>query len=204
MGVRRGPRSDARHGHAWGQAPGEAVLCCWSRSSMLHARARRTAALRRDHGYAATHDAHHHQDPAPDAQQYARAMQRALDDAGSRHPTTSTWSSPTALAPRSGRSRSGCAHHGVRFTDGAGAGHRTATDSSDDSTPADPRSALRPRCWRCATASSSGRQLDEPIPTHGLDLVTETRELPVETVLVNARGFGGFNSCMVLQRYREE
>ena len=32
-------------------------------------------------GYAATHDAHHHQDPAPDAHQYSRAMQSALDDA---------------------------------------------------------------------------------------------------------------------------
>ncbi|HMA46642.1 MAG TPA: beta-ketoacyl synthase N-terminal-like domain-containing protein, partial [Frankiaceae bacterium] len=32
-------------------------------------------------GYAATHDAYHHQDPAPDGRQLARAMERALADA---------------------------------------------------------------------------------------------------------------------------
>src|SRR5215475_4882222 len=33
-------------------------------------------------GYAATHDAHHHERPAPDARQYGRAMQLAIRDAG--------------------------------------------------------------------------------------------------------------------------
>jgi minimal PKS chain-length factor (CLF/KS beta) len=33
-------------------------------------------------GYAATHDAHHHEDPAPDATQYTRAIRLALADAG--------------------------------------------------------------------------------------------------------------------------
>src|SRR3954463_10244090 len=33
-------------------------------------------------GYGATHDAHHHEDPAPDATQYARAIRISLADAG--------------------------------------------------------------------------------------------------------------------------
>ena len=42
--------------------------------------------------------------------------------------------------------------------------------------------------------------LDGPGPAYGLDLVTTPRETPVDVVLVNARGFGGFNSSMVLKR----
>jgi act minimal PKS chain-length factor (CLF/KS beta) len=37
-------------------------------------------------------------------------------------------------------------------------------------------------------------------PADGLNLVTEAKEGPVDTVLVNARGFGGFNSSLVLRK----
>ncbi|HET9901543.1 MAG TPA: beta-ketoacyl synthase N-terminal-like domain-containing protein [Actinomycetes bacterium] len=155
-------------------------------------------------GYAATHDAHHHQDPAPDAQQYARAMQGALDDAGVTPDDvdlviadgagtrdlddlevaalTSVFGSRAAPVPVT-------APHGfVGRLNAGGSALNVAT-------------ALL--AMRDSITPAIGN-LDEPISTPGLDLVTESRELPVETVLVNARGFGGFNSCMVLQRYREE
>ena len=45
--------------------------------------------------------------------------------------------------------------------------------------------------------------LTQPVPWYGLDFVRHPRELESDVVLVNARGQGGFNSCMVLKRYRE-
>ncbi len=42
--------------------------------------------------------------------------------------------------------------------------------------------------------------LDRPGPSYGLDLVQGApRRKPVRTALVNARGFGGFNSALVLR-----
>jgi minimal PKS chain-length factor (CLF/KS beta) len=41
--------------------------------------------------------------------------------------------------------------------------------------------------------------LDDPAG-YGLDLVREPRRQPVDVVLVNARGYGGFNSAIVLRR----
>jgi minimal PKS chain-length factor (CLF/KS beta) len=46
--------------------------------------------------------------------------------------------------------------------------------------------------------------VDEPVEAHGLDLVRENREGDLDVVVVLARGFGGFNSALVLRRYREE
>ena len=42
--------------------------------------------------------------------------------------------------------------------------------------------------------------LDEPNPAYGLDLVQEPRKAAVDIVLVNARGYGGFNTSVVLRR----
>ena len=42
--------------------------------------------------------------------------------------------------------------------------------------------------------------LDSPAEGLDLDFVTEPREAELRTVLVNARGFGGFNSALVLRR----
>jgi minimal PKS chain-length factor (CLF/KS beta) len=41
--------------------------------------------------------------------------------------------------------------------------------------------------------------LDDPDPAYGLDLVREPRERALGTVLVTARGQGGFNSALVLR-----
>jgi 3-oxoacyl-(acyl-carrier-protein) synthase len=42
-----------------------------------------------------------------------------------------------------------------------------------------------------------------PAPGCDLDIVTETRSLPLRTVLVAARGAGGFNSALVLRKTAE-
>ncbi len=46
--------------------------------------------------------------------------------------------------------------------------------------------------------------LDDPVDAPGVDLVQHSRAQRVETVVVLARGFGGFNSSLVLRPHREE
>jgi minimal PKS chain-length factor (CLF/KS beta) len=46
--------------------------------------------------------------------------------------------------------------------------------------------------------------VEEPVEEYELDLVLETREQDVDVVVVLARGFGGFNSSLVLRRHRQE
>jgi minimal PKS chain-length factor (CLF/KS beta) len=40
--------------------------------------------------------------------------------------------------------------------------------------------------------------LDNPRADGDLEFVRETRELPVRTVMINSRGYGGFNSSLIL------
>jgi 3-oxoacyl-(acyl-carrier-protein) synthase len=46
--------------------------------------------------------------------------------------------------------------------------------------------------------------LSNPVPGDGLDFVREPRRMPVDVVLINARGYGGFNSSIVLRRPSKE
>lgn len=155
-------------------------------------------------GYAATHDAYHHENPAPDGHQFVRAMERALRDA-------SLTSDDVDLV----------------VADGAGTPILDALEVQAlarvfGSRPAPvpvtaPQGFVGRLCaggsaLNVATALLAIRDgvvpaignLDEPIPAEGLDLVREPREMPIDVVLVNARGFGGFNSSIVLRRCREE
>lgn len=155
-------------------------------------------------GYAATHDAYHHENPAPDGHQFARAMERALRDA--------------SLTPDD---------VDLVVADGAGTTVLDALEAQAigrvfGSRPA-PVPVTAPQGFvgrLCAGGSALNvatallmirdrvvpavGNLDDPIPTDGLDLVRQPRQMPVDVVLVNARGFGGFNSSIVLRRCREE
>jgi minimal PKS chain-length factor (CLF/KS beta) len=152
-------------------------------------------------GYAATHDAYHHEDPAPDCRQLVRAMRRALADA-QVHPEQ------------------------VSFVVADGAG-LTALDEleaeairtvfGESSVPVTaPQGFIGRLCSggasvNVATALLAMRDnvvpavgnLTQPVPWYGLDFVRQPRDLAADVVLVNARGHGGFNSSMVLRRYRE-
>ena len=44
--------------------------------------------------------------------------------------------------------------------------------------------------------------LDDQMPGYDLDLVRQPRRIDTDVVLVVARGYGGFNSAVVLRRYR--
>ena len=153
-------------------------------------------------GYAATHDAHHHEDPAPDATQYTRAIRLALADAGV---------TPDEV--------------GLVVADGAGVPELDALEAQAITAVFGERGVpvTAPSSWtgrlmaggsalNVATALLAMRDgllpptgnVEEPVEEYGLDLVRETREQDLDVVVVLARGFGGFNSALVLRRHRQE
>jgi minimal PKS chain-length factor (CLF/KS beta) len=155
-------------------------------------------------GYAATHDGHHPEDPPPDCRHLVRAMRRALADAGA-----------------------GPDEVGFVLADAAGSPDLDALEAAairevfaGRATPVPvtaPQGLVGRLCsggaaLNVVTALLAMRDgvvpavgnLHRPDPAYRLDLVREPRELAADVVLVNARGQGGFNSAMVLRRYREE
>jgi minimal PKS chain-length factor (CLF/KS beta) len=150
-------------------------------------------------GYAATHDGHHPEHPAPDCRQLVRAMRTALADA--------------AVSPD---------EVGFVVADGAGTPALDALEASairavfGRAVPVTaPQGFVGRLCsggaaLTVATALLALRDGVVPAvgnlrrPGHDLDLVREPRRVATDVVLVNARGFGGFNSVIVLKRYREE
>jgi minimal PKS chain-length factor (CLF/KS beta) len=153
-------------------------------------------------GYAATHDAHHHEDPAPDATQYTRAIRLALADAG--------------VPPD---------EVDLVVADGAGVPELDALEAQAIAAVFGERGVpvTAPSSWtgrlmaggsalNVATALLAMRDglipptgnVEEPVEEYGLDLVRETRQQDLDVVVVLARGFGGFNSSLVLRRYRPE
>ncbi|CCH85610.1 polyketide beta-ketoacyl synthase 2 [Modestobacter italicus] len=154
-------------------------------------------------GYGATHDAHHHEDPAPDATQYARAIRLSLADAG--------------LTPDD---------VDLVLADGAGLPELDALELEAlqrvFGQRATPVPVTAPSSWsgrlmaggsalNVATALLAIRDgivpgtanLDDPVDAPGVDLVQQSRVQDVGTVVVLARGFGGFNSSLVLRRHEE-
>jgi len=150
-------------------------------------------------GYAATHDAHHPEQPAPDCAQLVRAMRKALADA--------------AVTPD---------EVGFVFADGAGTPALDALEAQairevfGRPVPVTaPQGFVGRLCsggaaLSVATALLALRDGIVPAvgnldrPGHDLDLVREPRQVATDVVLVNARGYGGFNSSVVLKRHREE
>jgi minimal PKS chain-length factor (CLF/KS beta) len=153
-------------------------------------------------GYAATHDGYHYAKPAPDARQLARAMTLALKDA--------------RVAPE---------EVDVIFADGAGTREGDALEAKAIHEVFGPRASQVPvtvpksmvgRLYAggasldVATALLAMRDsripptlhLDQPAPGADLNLVTgKAQAREVNTVLINARGFGGFNSALVLRKF---
>ena len=146
-------------------------------------------------GYAATHDGQ----PAAGSGQLARAMRKALADA--------------AVAPD---------EVGFVVADGAGTPALDALEAAairevfGRAVPVTaPQGFVGRLCsggaaLTVATALLALRDGVVPAvgnlgrPGHDLDLVREPRPLDTDVVLVNARGYGGFNSSIVLKRSPEE
>ncbi|AHH97482.1 ketosynthase chain-length factor [Kutzneria viridogrisea] len=187
-----------------GYAPGEggAVLVL---EDAAEAKGRGTARVYAEvAGYAATHDAHHLWRPAEDSTQLTRCMRLAIEDAGL---------SPEAVD--------------LVLADGAGSPDldalevRAIRDTFGPRAESVPVTAPQGLIGRlCAGGSALNLvvgvlamrdgvvpavgNLTNPVPTYGLDFVREPRRMPVDVVLVTARGYGGFNSSIVLRRPSEE
>ena len=156
------------------------MRCWWSRTSRPRAERGAQQIYGEIAGYAATHDAYHHEDPAA-GQPPARA--RDAPCAGRR-----AASRPDEVEPghrrrrRHARPRRAGGRgdpHGVRRPC-RGAGHRAAGLHRPAVLRRRARSTWRPRCWRCATASLPAvGNLDQPVPWYGLDFVRHPRELDV-------------------------
>lgn len=153
-------------------------------------------------GYCATQDAYHYAQPAPDGRQLARAMQQSIQNAG--------------LGPQD---------IDVIFADGAAnlqgdaleaEAIRKVFGSRASSVPVTVPKSMVGRLYAggapldVAAAVLSMRDevvpptinLTEPAKGCELNFVTrEPKPMPVRTVLVNGRGYGGFNSSLVLRKY---
>jgi 3-oxoacyl-(acyl-carrier-protein) synthase len=152
-------------------------------------------------GYGATHDGHHPTAAPPDATQLARAISLALRDA-----------------------RIGPEEVDLVVADGAGSAEWDALEAQalaaalGERAPTVPVTVPKTMTGRlyaggapldvatAVLAMRDGRvpptvNAERPADGCGLDLVRgESRELPVRTALVVARGYGGFNSALVLHR----
>jgi minimal PKS chain-length factor (CLF/KS beta) len=149
-------------------------------------------------GYGATNDAYHYSKPAPDGKQYARAMKLALDGAGVEPGDVD-----------------------VVFADGLGVPEWDAIEAATikevfgSKVPVTVPKSMVGRLYAggasldAATAVLAMRDgvipptvnLDEPAEGSDLNFVTgSSQKADVDTVLIAARGYGGFNSALVLRR----
>jgi len=152
-------------------------------------------------GYGATQDGHHWGDPAPDGRRYGRAIQIALEQAGIEPEDVDAVFADGAGTPAGDRAEV-LALRGVF-------GRRL------DALPVTVPKTMVGRLYAGGAALDVAAALlamrdgvipptinvDELAEGCELDLVTgAAREADLRTVLVCARGYGGFNSALVLRR----
>ncbi len=154
-------------------------------------------------GHGATFDAYHYAEPAPDGYQITRAIALALKNASVRPEEVDAIFADgagtllgDALEAKAIKEVFGASSHVRVTTPKSMVGRLYAGGSSLD----------------VATALLAMRDgilpptihLDHPAPDCDLNFVTGiAQEAEINTALVIARGFGGFNSALVLQKYRE-
>jgi 3-oxoacyl-(acyl-carrier-protein) synthase len=151
-------------------------------------------------GYGATHDGHHWGRPAPDARQYARAMTLALADAGVDAAAVDAvfadgFGVPEfdALEVAAVKEALGARARAVAVTVPKTMVGRLYAGGA----PLDVAAAVL--AMRDGVIPPT-INLDEPAEGCDLEFVTERREAELATVLVVARGYGGFNGALVLRR----
>jgi minimal PKS chain-length factor (CLF/KS beta) len=152
-------------------------------------------------GYGATNDAHHWGRPAPGAEQSARAMSVALKNAGITPAevdavVADAFGVPEIDALEVQAIKAAFGEHAAHvpvLAPKSGVGRMYAGGASLDA-------AAALLCMRDGTLPPIVN-LDEPAEGCELDFVRGSeRSGELSTILVNARGFGGFNSALVLRR----
>jgi 3-oxoacyl-(acyl-carrier-protein) synthase len=152
-------------------------------------------------GYAATNDAYDPHRPSPDGAGLARAISLALERAGKSPDDVDAIFADASGVAEADRAEA----EAIRTVFGARANKVPVTAPKSmtgrlyaGSAPLDVAGALL--AMRDGTLPPT-INLDEPAEGCELDFVTGgPRQAKVETVLVNARGFGGFNGALVLGR----
>ena len=151
-------------------------------------------------GYGATNDAYHYAKPAPDGRQLARAMSLALQNAG-----IGPGDVDVIFADAVGTSEGDALEAGaIKEVFGDGGVPVTAPKTMvgrlyGGGAALDVAAALLAMRDGCIPPTIN---VDQPAEGCDLNIVTgAARSAQVETVLVNARGFGGFNSALVLKSY---
>jgi minimal PKS chain-length factor (CLF/KS beta) len=153
-------------------------------------------------GYGATHDAHHWGRPAPDGGQLARAITVALADA--------------EISPQELDAVFADAFAVPQLDANEASAIRSALDGRDGAVPVTAPKTMVGRLYAggaaldVAAAALAMRDgvlpptinLDRAAEGCELDFVTSAREARLDSVLVLARGYGGFNAAMVLRRPR--
>ena len=153
-------------------------------------------------GYGATNDAYHYSRPAPDGRQFARAMSLALENAGIGPEDVDVIFADAAGTPE----QDALEAKAIKdvFSDGASSVPVTAPKSMvgrlyGGGAPLDVAAALLAMRDGCIPPTIG---LDQPGDGYDLNFVTgKAQETQVKTSLINARGFGGFNSALVLKSY---
>lgn len=152
-------------------------------------------------GHAATHDAHHHTDVAPDGAQYARAMKNAMANAGVTSDEVDLVFADAAGTPDGdlAEAQALCSVFGARSHSLPVTAPKTTTGRLyAGGASLDTATALLAMRDGIAPPTIN---LDQPAEGCDFDFVTQARPMRIDTVLVGARGFGGFNSALVLRRY---
>lgn len=149
-------------------------------------------------GYSATHDAYHHERVAPGGHRYAQAIESALADAAMSPDDVDLVIADGAGDPELDEIEAEAlvrlfGERGVPVTAPQGLVGRLCAGGS----ALNAANALL--ALRDGVAPPVGN-LDDPDPRFRVDLVREAREMRLQTVLVAARGHGGFNSAAVLTR----
>ena len=155
-------------------------------------------------GHASTHDSYDHSKSAPDGRQLARAMSLALERAGVAPAEIDLIFADAAGTPDGDIAE--CLAIKQVFGEYASRVPVTAPKSMtgrlySGGGALDVATALLAMCDGVAPPMIN---LDQP--REGCDLAFVTgaaREMALKAVLVNARGFGGFNSSLVLRRYMQ-
>ena len=148
--------------------------------------------------YGATHDGYDYQDQRPDPGYFAMAMRRALADARLTADDIDVVYADGAGTPELDRLEIlalqdvfGARRRPVPVTAPQGLiGRLSAGGSALNAVNAvlSIRDGLVPAVGN----------LDQPLDDCPVDLVRETRELPIRAVMINSRGYGGFNSSLII------
>jgi 3-oxoacyl-(acyl-carrier-protein) synthase len=152
-------------------------------------------------GYGATNDAHDASRPPSDGRQLARAISLALERAGVAPGDVDAIFADAAGVPEADAAEAEAIRH--VFGDRASSVPVTAPKTMTGRLYAggaalDVAAAALAMRDGCLPPTIN---LDEPAPGCELDFVVgEAREAKLDTVLVNARGFGGYNAALILRR----